>query len=304
MKIVVALGGNAIAGKSLAETVRALRRIAPVLVELIQKHHVVIVHGSGPQAGALLLQNELTKKKIPELPLDVIDAEVQGQLGYIIEQVLMNEMHRRKVNKHIVTVITRVLVDAKDKAFTHPSKPVGAFYTKAHAMRLCKHGMTYRDDAGRGYRRFVASPHPLGIVESTVIRTLLADGITVIAAGGGGIPVVKNKGRLHGVAAVIDKDLAASVVGKAVRADVLLIVTAVPSVYLNYQKSNHAALKKIHLKDAKKYLNDGHFAEGSMEPKIEAALLFLLNGGKKVVITDISHCAEALAGRAGTTIIL
>ena len=250
-----------------------------------------------------MLQNELTKSKIPELPLDVIDAEVQGQLGYIIEQVLMDEMHQKNVHKDIVTVVTRILVDKNDDAFKHPTKPVGAFYTKIRAMKLRKPGIVYRDDAGRGYRRFVASPRPLDVIEKKVVATLVDRGVIVIAAGGGGIPVTMQHGKFSGAAAVIDKDLAASLVGQQIGADTLLIITNVPFACIYYRQKHEEKLKKIHLKDAKQYYHAGHFAEGSMAPKIQAAIDFLQHGGKKVVITDPSHVAQALRGDAGTLIM-
>ena len=304
MTIVVALGGNALVPKgtgSFQDTVKSLRSVAPMIASLAKKHRLVIVHGSGPQAGALLLQNELTKSKVPEMPLDVIDAEVQGQLGYIIEQVFMDEMHRQKVRKDIVTVLTRILVDKYDYAFKHPTKPVGAFYTKEQSKKLQKPGMVYRDDVGRGYRRFVASPKPLDVIEKRVIRKLADDSI-VIAAGGGGIPVVRSNGKLSGAAAVIDKDLAASLVARQIGADVLLVITNVPYACINYRQKNEHPLKNIHLKDAKIFLSQGHFAEGSMAPKIFAAIDFLRHGGKKVVITDIGNAARALAGTSGTIV--
>ena len=302
----MALGGNALAPKgtgSFQDTVKALRAVAPVLVDLASKHKLVLVHGSGPQAGALLLQNELTKTRVPEMPLDVLDAEVQGQLGYIIEQVLMDEMHKRHVQCDIVTVVTRILVDGNDPGFKRPTKPVGGFYTKAQADTLKKPGKVYRDDAGRGYRRFVASPKPLDVVEKNVVRMLVDRGVVVIAAGGGGIPVMRKNGKLLGAAAVIDKDLAASLVGRIVDADVLLIITNVPFACINYRQKNEHPLKKIHLKDAKIFFDSGYFAEGSMAPKILAAIDFLQHGGKKVVITDPSHVAQALRGDAGTIIM-
>ena len=306
MKIVVALGGNALAsGKaSHLEVIKNLRKVTPFLCSLIKEgHQIVIVHGSGPQAGALLLQAELAKKKVPAMPLDVLDAEVQGQLGYLIEQVLLNELNKLKLKKHVVTVITRILVDKKDLAFRNPSKPVGPFYTAAQARALMKNGVVYKEDAGRGWRRVVASPLPKKIIELETINQLVKEGIVTIAAGGGGIPVVKNRNTFVGVEAVVDKDLAASLLAHHIAADLLLIITSIDRVYLNFRKRNQCGLKRIHLKEAKKYLSQGHFAEGSMAPKISAAISFLEKGGKKVIITDEGHASAAMLGKIGTTIV-
>ena len=303
IKIVIALGGNALAQKgeaSLKQTVRALRSITPALVKLISKHRAVIVHGSGPQAGLLQLQNESLDKKF-QLSLDVLDSEIQGQLGYLIEQELLHELQRQHVRKEVVTVITRVVVDKNDAAFHNPTKPIGAFYTKAQALKLRRQGIVVKEDAGRGYRRVVPSPLPLDIIEAPVIADLVKQNVIVIAAGGGGIPVSYHRKKLQGVAAVIDKDLAASLLARTLKADMLLIITSVPHVYLNFHKKNQKLLRKIHLKDAKKYLAQGHFAEGSMAPKIRAAIDFLQHGGKKVVITGT--VSVAIARCTGTTIV-
>ncbi len=304
MKIVVALGGNAFAGNGThLDTLRNLKKVAPFLCGLVKMHRVVIVHGSGPQAGALLLQTELAKKKVPAMPLDVLDAEVQGQLGYMIEQVLMNEMNKQKLRRHVVTVITRVVVDKNDRAFKNPSKPVGPFYSKTQARALQRKSRVYKEDAGRGWRRVVASPFPKDIVEIDTIQELVNKSIVVVAAGGGGIPVVKKAGSLFGVEAVIDKDYAAALVAQKIHADVLLVITSIDRVYLNFRTKRQINLKRIHLKEAKKYLAQGHFAEGSMAPKIRAAITFLEKGGQKVIITDEAHVVQALQGKSGTTIV-
>ena len=288
MKIVIALGGNAIAPKGdTKNTQRALRSVVPLLVKLISKNRVVIVHGSGPQAGML--------QQVTHQSLDVIDAEIQGQLGYLIEQELLSGLQHRRVRKEVVTLVTRVVVDRHDAAFNHPTKPVGMFYTKAQAVKLQKKSMIVKEDAGRGYRRVVASPVPKKIIEGPVIVDLVQKNVVVIAAGGGGIPVSYHRNKLRGEAAVIDKDLAASLVARMIKADMLLIITSVPFVYLNFHQKDQKALRKIHLKDAKKYLRQGHFAEGSMAPKIKAAIDFLQHGGKKVVIRGITS--------NGTTIV-
>jgi carbamate kinase len=308
MKIVVALGGNALTsgrGKNTyVSTINSLKRISIILADLVKKkHNLVITHGSGPQAGALLLQNELSKKKVSKLPLDVLDAEVQGQLGYLIEQTLLNTLNEHRLRKSVVTLLTQVVVDRKDPSFRRPSKPIGQFYTKTQLNKIKKKGATYKEDSGRGYRRFVASPYPLEIVESKTIKNLVKKGIIVIATGGGGIPVCKKDGQLFGIEAVIDKDLASSVLANQVKADVLLIVTSIDRAYLNFRKKNQKGLNKVKLKDAIVYLKQGHFAEGSMAPKIMSAIEFLKKGGKKVIITDPGNISKSIAGMAGTTII-
>ncbi len=307
MKIVVALGGNALTSKKrksdYKSTIASLKRISIILADLVKKkHNLVITHGSGPQAGALLLQNELAKKKVPTMPLDVLDAEVQGQLGYMIEQTLLNTLNDHRLKKSVVTLLTQVLVDRKDGAFKHPSKPVGPFYTKRQVSKFKRKGFVYKEDSGRGYRRYVASPYPLGIVEAKTIKSLVKKGIIVIATGGGGIPVYLKEGKLVGVEAVIDKDLASSVLAKQVKADVLLLVTSIDRVYLNFRKKNQKGLNKVKLKEAVAYLGEGHFAEGSMAPKIRSAIGFLKKGGKKVIITDPKNILRAVNGLAGTTI--
>jgi carbamate kinase len=312
MNIVVALGGNALAPKggrgTVKETFAQLRGVAPMLADLAKKHSVAIVHGSGPQVGRLLLQNELTKKRIPQLPLDVLDAEVQGQLGYLIEQALLNELHRQHVKRNVVTVITRIVVDKKDLAFKNPTKPIGPFYPKMVAKVLQRQrNDVYKEDAGRGWRRVVASPEPKRVVEADVIKSLVKRNVIVITAGGGGIPIVKRKkngkNMFAGVSAVIDKDGAAALIGNCVNAKLLLIITTVDAVYRDFNTKNQKALRKIHLKEAKAFLKKGEFSEGSMAPKIRAAIRFIQKGGKKVVVTDIAHIKKALQGKAGTTIV-
>ena len=294
MKLLIALGGNALSNKSSKkETILNLKKISPILADLIKNNKVVITHGSGPQAGALMLQNRLSSKKIPEMPLDVIDAEVQGQLGYLIEQVLINELNKKRIKKSVITVLTQVLVDKNDKAFRNPSKFVGPYYKK-------KPKGNYKKDS-MGYRKVVPSPYPREILESKVIKNLFNKNIVVIAAGGGGIPVY-NKNGLKGVEGVIDKDLASSILADKINVHTFIILTNVSNVFLNFKKKNQKALRKAKLKDIKKYLKEGHFLEGSMKPKIQAAIKFLELGGKKVIITDSKNISKALKGSRGTII--
>lgn len=304
MKIVIALGGNALSPKGNTNYNNLKKNISKacrVLKNIANKHDIVIVSGSGPQIGSLVIQNELAKSLIPPMPLHVLDAEVEGELGYIIEQSLMNELEKHS-KKKTVALLTQVLVDKNDRAFRNPTKFIGKFYTERQALIMERNGFNVREDSGRGYRRVVASPKPVKIIESRAISDLLNNKFAVIAAGGGGIPVIKTKDGLEGVDAVIDKDRASSCLAKNINADMLLIITAVPCVYLNYKKKDQRAIKKINLKEAKNYMKQEHFPPGSMGPKIESAIDYLENGGKKVLITDLDNLNNALAGKAGTLI--
>lgn len=306
MKAVIALGGNALtpSGKEITidGLVKTIDQTARTLARLAEGRKMAIVFGSGPQVGALLLKEEIAKQKVPAMPLDVLDAEVQGQLGYLIGQSLWNHLNQRVSRRQVVSVVTQIVVKKTDPAFQNPTKPVGPFYSKGEAQKLQAKGWVLRDDAGRGFRRMVASPKPVGIVEIPAIQQLIAKGVIVLAAGGGGIPVVKEKGKLKGVEAVIDKDLAAALIGKIIGADLFLIVTSVDAVYLNYRTRKQKPLRTMTPADARRYLKEGHFAEGSMKPKIEAALAFLRDGGKKVIITDQKNLLRAMEGRGGTII--
>tara|TARA_Y100000310_G_C20581578_1_gene763272 strand:+ start:99 stop:977 length:879 start_codon:yes stop_codon:yes gene_type:complete len=288
-KLVIALGGNALTTKNQKGTYKELTTNINKTCKSLAKinKNILIVSGSGPQVGALLLQNELAKHKVPKMPLDVLDAELEGELGYLISQSFLNYS-----KKPIATVITQVLVDKKDPAFKNPSKPIGPFY------KTKKKG--YKQDAGRGYRRVVPSPKPIDIIEGKTIKKLIKT-TNVIAAGGGGIPVYKTKGKLKGLEAVIDKDKAASLLAKKIKAKELLILTTVPQVYTNFGKPNQHPIKQMNRKQAQIYLKQGHFLPGSMKPKIEASIEFLKKG-KKVTITNIQNIEKALKGRAGTII--
>ncbi len=306
MKIaVVALGGNALSSSgnvTYNDLLATIKHTAQLLGKLVKKKYgIVIVFGSGPQVGALLMQNQLAKKQISPMPLDVLDAEIQGELGYLIEQALQNELQKLGIKKLVVSIVTQVVVSKKDLAFKHPSKPIGPFMTKAEAEQLQRKGIAIKEDAGRGYRKVIASPRPIAIDEVKVIKNLVKKAV-VIAAGGGGIPVIKEKGRLKGVEAVIDKDRTAALLAIAIKADELIILTSVPCVYLQYGKKNQTPLKQMTVKQAQHYLREGHFPEGSMGPKIEAALNFVRSGGKKVIITSPSGVAKALKGKEGTVL--
>ncbi len=289
MKVVIALGGNAILKKGEKPTIDtqdrntrvALKKLFPV----IKKNKTVITHGNGPQVGYLLLQQE---KAGMHMPLDVIDAETEGQIGYLIQQNLHNLF---KGKRGVVTVLTQVLVDRKDKAFRNPTKFVGPFYTKSQARKLGKK-FRIKEDIGRGYRRVVPSPKPIRVIEIKIIDDMLDDGAVVIAAGGGGIPVVKTKKGLDGVEAVIDKDRASQCLANSIKASMLIMVTDIDRVYLNYKRKGQQGLARIKLKELKDHYEAGHFPPGSMGPKVEAAINFLEKGGKKVIISNVHNVSK------------
>ncbi|MEK6861345.1 MAG: carbamate kinase, partial [Nanoarchaeota archaeon] len=280
MKIVIALGGNSILKKgerqSYSTLIKNIKSTCRNLVPIIMNNKVVISHGNGPEIGYLAIQNEIASVKVPKMPLDVLGAESQALIGYLLEEQLNNQLRENKIKRLVATLVTQVLVNKKDKAFRNPTKPIGPFYTKKESEKLKKRGYIIINDAGRGYRRVVASPKPVKIIEKDIIKKLVEKNIIVIACGGGGIPVVTAGGKLKGIEGVIDKDLASSCLGKSIKADVLLILTGVPYAYLNYGKKNQKIIKKMNVKEARKYLNDGHFGVGSMKPKIEAGIDFLL----------------------------
>jgi carbamate kinase len=290
MRIVIALGGNALLPKGADGTAKAQLSAAKKAVfrlgDILERNEVVLTHGNGPQVGNLLIQQQATDE-VAKMPLDVLDAMTQGEIGYYIASAIAT------TGLHSATLVTRVVVDPKDKAFRNPSKPIGPFYPTA-----VRTGM--RMDAGRGYRLFVASPEPLKIREHDAISALLERGFVVIAVGGGGIPIKENG---EGLEAVIDKDKATSLLASQIKADTLVFVTSVDSVCLDFGKKNQKALRKASVAEAKGFLKEGHFAEGSMKPKVESAIRFLEKGGKKSVICSIEGLQDALKGKAGTTIM-
>lgn len=268
-------------------------------------YRVVVTHGNGPQVGFILLRSELAKSVLHQVPLESCVADTQGAIGYQIEQTLQNELRQQGLNTAIAAVVTQVVVDQNDPAFQDPSKPIGPFYGEAEArMHEQEDGWAVKEDSGRGWRRVVPSPKPLEIVEQKAIRTLLDNDILVIAVGGGGIPVVrKPNGDLEGCPAVIDKDAASCLLAKELQADTFIISTAVDKVMLNFGKPDQVALDEITVADARRYMEEGHFAAGSMKPKIEAAIDFLEHGGRQVIITQPHLLEEAIAGRNGTRIV-
>jgi carbamate kinase len=266
--------------------------------------NVVIGHGNGPQVGFILRRSELSAHELHEIPLDVCGADSQGAIGYALQQNLYNFFHQMGINKHVATIVTQVEVSRSDPAFQNPTKPIGSFMDKAQAERRRQEGWDVVEDAGRGWRRVVPSPQPMRIVEEPVIKQLIEAGVIVIAVGGGGIPVVADEaGNLRGIAAVIDKDYASSLLASTIGADLFIISTAVEKVALNYSKPNQQWLDHLTLAQAREYLAaGGHFAKGSMAPKIQAVVNFLERGGKEAIITNPENLERALAGETGTRI--
>ena len=306
---VVAIGGNSLArgGRfDVGAQREALRETAAHVAGLVTRGWgIVLTHGNGPQVGLNLLRNEMAASEVPPAPLDVLGAETQGAIGYLVQQAFAEEFRRRGIGKAVITVVTRVLVDAADPAFAHPTKFIGPAYTRETAMRHARErGWVVAEDVGQGWRRVVPSPLPRGIVELRVIRFLVNRGVVVIAAGGGGIPVVRDEnGALRGAEAVIDKDRVASLLARDLGAARLVISTAVDRVALHYRTSGERPLDRLTVGEARQYLAEGHFPSGSMGPKIQAAVEFLEGGGREVIITSPEALTHAMEGRAGTRII-
>jgi len=307
---VVAIGGNSLIKDKEHRTVpdqfEATREACvPIAGMIEQGWDVVITHGNGPQVGFILLRSELASDVLHTVPLDSCGADTQGAIGYMIQQSLYNEFDKRGIKKRAATVVTQVVVGQDDPAFQNPSKPIGSFYEEEEAKRLgAERGWIVKDDAGRGWRRVVPSPIPLEIVERDAIQVLLDAGFVVIGVGGGGIPVVKEEdGSLRGVEAVIDKDYASGLLAASIQADLLLISTAVDQVALNFGQPGQRWLDKMTLAEAEQYLAEGHFAPGSMEPKIRASIKFLKEGGREALITSPENIERALAGETGTRIV-
>uniref|UniRef100_A0A7C4XKA6 Carbamate kinase n=1 Tax=candidate division WOR-3 bacterium TaxID=2052148 RepID=A0A7C4XKA6_UNCW3 len=307
-KAVIALGGNAISttGREdihiqFANTRKSLEGI----VELIKEgYNLAITHGNGPQVGNALLRVERTAQEIPAQPLGVIVADTEGSMGYMIEQSLQNKLMKLGIERNVVTIVTQVIVDPNDPSIINPTKFVGPYYTEKQAKNLARmFNWVIKEDSGRGYRRVVPSPIPLRIVNSRIIRQLVDQGVIVIAAGGGGIPVyVEIDGTYEGIDGVIDKDRVSAVLAREINARTFVILTSVENVYLNFNKPNQVKLERLTVEEAEKYLKEGHFPPGSMGPKIEAAISFLKSGGEEVIITSLNKAKEAVLGTAGTRI--
>ncbi len=306
--IVVALGGNAIIEEgtegTMAEQFENTRKSMDAIVGLIREgHRVVLSHGNGPQAGVHLIRHEAASGQVPPSPLNVIVADTQGSMGYMIAQCLANALVMAKLEKDVVTVITQVVVDPADPSMTNPTKYVGPFYKAEQVEKLRTRGWIIKEDPGRGYRRVVASPQPLDVVEKGTIKDLIDDGKVVIAVGGGGVPVMRTaEGILSGVDAVIDKDRASALLANLIGADELCILTGVDRVAINYKKPDQRYFDSMTVADCERYLAEGQFPKGSMGPKIEAACDFVRRGGTKVIITTMENAVAAIAGHGGTVI--
>jgi carbamate kinase len=309
--LVVAIGGNSLIRDAQHMTVpdqyMALGETSGHIARIIKDGwHVAIGHGNGPQVGFILRRSELAAHELHEVPLDVCDADTQGAIGYELQQNLGHDFRRMRIDRQAVTVVTQVEVDPADPAFQHPTKPIGSFMDEGQARQRAEHdGWVVREDAGRGWRRVVASPRPLRIVEERAVKALLRDDFVVITVGGGGIPVVTDEhGDLRGVAAVIDKDFASALLAITIRADVFMITTAVDRVALDWGRPEQRWVSRLTLAEAKAHLAEGtHFASGSMAPKIEACIEFLEHGGGEAIITNPENMEPALAGEGGTRIL-
>lgn len=307
---VLAIGGNSLIKDknhiALSFQYEAVKETAKYIADLIIADGIslVVTHGNGPQVGFLYRRGELARHELPLIPLDICGADTQGAIGYMIEKGLLNEFRIRGIDKKVTAVVTQAIVDRDDRSFKHPTKPIGSFMSEEEALANKKgFGWEVAEDAGRGYRRVVPSPIPKRIIELDAIKLLVQSGYIVIAAGGGGIPVIQNEqGEIEGVEAVIDKDLGSSLLARNLGADTFIISTAVDAVYLNFGQEDQRLLSRVLLPEVKRYLEEGHFKPGSMGPKIEAIIQFLENGGEKAIITMPENLLKAVKGKAGTTI--
>ncbi|WP_342676850.1 carbamate kinase [Methanofollis sp. UBA420] len=309
MKVVAALGGNAIVryreGGTAEEQLGHIdAAVAPLAALVAAGHQVLVTHGNGPQVGDILLQNECAKDAVPRMPLDVCGAESQGMIGYMVQQCMANRLSAAGLDLPIATVLTRTLVERSDPAFARPSKAIGPYYTAPEARALgASERWTMREEGGRGWRRVVPSPAPREVLEVRAIRSLFESGAVVIAGGGGGVPVVREgDGRLAGVEAVVDKDLAAERIAAGIGADLLLILTDVRGAYRRFGTAEEELIPVMDAAEAKRLLAAGEFAEGSMAPKVEAAVRFVRGGGQSAVIAHLDDAEKAVRGRAGTRI--
>ncbi|QNN55166.1 carbamate kinase [Nocardioides mesophilus] len=311
MRVLLALGGNAMTGpdgsarpeEQVAAATVAMAAVAELLARPDGGWEVVLTHGNGPQVGNLLVKNELAAAVVPPVPLDWCGAQTQATLGLILMNALEHELDRRGLRRRTATVVTRTRVDAHDPGFAHPSKPIGRFLRPDDAAVLVEHGETWQDRGPKGWRRVVACPEPLEILDAAAVHTLLEAGFVVVANGGGGIPVVRDDDGVHGVEAVIDKDLGAALLARSVRADVLVIATDVPHALLAFGTPQAQPVGRVGCGRLRALAAEGHFASGSMGPKVEAACRFVEQGGRYAVITDLAHIVEAAAGRCGTVVV-
>ncbi len=307
MRVLLALGGTAMTnaeGRARVEDQQAAAVVAMrAVAELLELGaDVVVTHGNGPQVGNLLVKNELAAAVVPPVPLDWCGAQTQATLGFTLMNALDNELTARGVDKPSATVVTRTLVAADDPGLTRPSKPIGRFLPEAEARRLIGHGETWEDRGEKGWRRIVASPEPLEVLDGRAVRTLVDAGYVVVANGGGGIPTVREEGVLRGVEAVIDKDLGAALLARTVSADVLVVATDVPNAVLRFGTPEAEPLGRVTVARMREHLAAGHFASGSMGPKVDAACRFVEQGGSRSVITDLAHLTDAINGQGGTVV--
>ncbi len=305
-KIVIALGGNAL-GNTPEEQLRLVQKTAKYIVDLADTYDIVVTHGNGPQVGMINMAMEVSHEEVntPSVPFAECGAMSQGYIGYHLQQSIQEELVRRNMRRNCITVLTQVVVDKKDSAFTNPTKPIGSFYTKEEADKLyIERGYIFKEDAGRGYRRVVPSPEPKKIVEAKTIDLLLKNKNIVIAGGGGGIPVVYHYNKLKGVDAVIDKDKTSARIAIDIKADIFLILTAVEKVCINYNTANEKAIDFLTPAMARRYMQTGEFKEGSMLPKIEACLQFVEHNRRnaQALITSLDKAKQALEGKTGTVI--
>lgn len=308
-KIVVALGGNALQDVDAKPTAEAqlniIKENTKYLVDIIEEgHNLIVTHGNGPQVGRILIQNEIASHATPAMPFDICGAMSQGMIGYHIQQAIGDELRQRDIKNSVATIITQVVVDKEDEAFKNPTKPIGPFYSEEESKALIEDkGYDMVEDSGRGYRRVVASPIPKKIVEIETIKTLINNGDVVITVGGGGIPVIEEGKELKGVAAVIDKDLASEQLAEDINADILIMLTAVERVAINFGTPNQRNLDKVTVEEMKEFAKEGHFAPGSMLPKVLAGIRFVESKkGRKTIITSLDKVNESLKGLSGTII--
>ncbi|MCJ7680130.1 MAG: carbamate kinase [Candidatus Aminicenantes bacterium] len=306
----IAFGGNAILPQEQRglqdEQMRNAQKAAQLMIHIIKKgYDLIIVHGNGPQVGNLLIQMEEAINKIPPFSLDICDAMTEGSMGYLLEKALLNELRKNSLDKDVATLMTQIVVDKDDPAFENPTKPIGPYYSKYRALMLMKEKKWIMvEDSGRGYRKVVPSPRPIDVIPKRIIHNLVYSGKIVIAAGGGGIPVIINgNGLFQGVEAVIDKDFASGLIAHEVGCDLFIILTNVPKICLNFGTPDEKPVSSMTVSEAQKHLDDGQFPPGSMGPKVKAAIEYIESGGNEVLITSANHLKAALLNRSGTKII-
>ncbi len=310
MKLTIALGGNALlrSGQwgTFEQQLENASTAASQLAELIEQgYELAVTHGNGPQVGNLVIQNELSREEVAEMPLYTLVGMTQGQIGYMLQQQLNNKLAARNIDKTAVSLVTQSVVDKNDPLFQNPSKPIGPFFSEEEAQqRMTAKNETWIEDSGRGWRKVVPSPIPKDIVESEVIKNLFDNAQVVIASGGGGIPVTRENNHYQGIEAVIDKDLAGSILAEIVKSDIFMILTDVPCVAINFGQPDEKRLRNVTLEELKAYENEGHFGQGSMAPKVKAAIKFVENTGNKAIISSLDEVQNALHDKTGTHVTI